>query len=278
MSTKFRHAKSLGQNFLTDRSIVDEIIAGSLIGNDDFVIEIGPGMGVLTQELADIAAKVVAIEIDTRLIPILNKKFASYDNVEFINEDVMKCNINEIIADHITKNCKSVRIVGNLPYYITTPIVMKLLEEKVEAESITVMIQKEVADRIVAEPGSKACGAITASAAYYCETERITEAPASAFEPRPKVDSTVIRLDVRSAPPVELLEEESYFEVVKYGFAQRRKTLLNALTGMRGMDKAAVGAALESAGVDAKRRAETLSIDELAAVANAVVALQRTAR
>ena len=131
MSTKFRHAKSLGQNFLIDGSIVDEIIAGSLIGNDDFVIEIGPGMGVLTQELADIAAKVVAIEIDTRLIPILNKKFASYDNVEFINEDVMKCNINEIIADHRTKNCKSVRIVGNLPYYITTPIVMKLLEEKI---------------------------------------------------------------------------------------------------------------------------------------------------
>ena len=271
MSTKFRHAKSLGQNFLVDGSIVDEIIAGSLIGGDDLVIEIGPGMGVLTQEIADIAAKVVAIEIDARLIPILNKKFAAYDNVEFINEDVMKCDINKIIAAHRTAACKSVRIVGNLPYYITTPIVMKLLEERVEADSITVMIQKEVADRIAAEPGSKACGAITASVAYYCETERITEAPARAFEPRPKVDSAVIRLDVRSAPPVKLLEEAAYFEVVKHGFAQRRKTLLNALTGMRGMDKAAVGAALESAGIDARRRAETLGIDELAAVANAIV-------
>ena len=274
MSVKFRHAKSLGQNFLIDNNIADEIIEGSCIDENDMVIEIGPGMGILTREIVERASYVVAIEIDTRLISILERRFAAYDNIKILNEDVMKCDLNALIQRYKPLECNAVRVIGNLPYYITTPIIMKLLEEKVEADSITVMIQKKVAERIMAEPGSKACGAVTASISYYCTGEKITDAPAAAFDPRPKVDSTVIRLDLRKNPPVELMDKLAYFEVVRYGFAKRRKTLLNALIGMRNMDKEAVTKVLESAGIDSRRRAETLNIQEIADIANAVVSLK----
>lgn len=269
----FHNAKSLGQNFLTDEDIIQDIIEGSDIGPEDLVIEIGPGMGVLTEEECLQAAQVVAIELDTRLVPILTENLGGFDNFELINEDVMKVDINEIIARHREKAPGAVRIIGNLPYYITTPIMLKLLQEHVEAQSITIMIQKEVADRILAEAGSKAYGAITLAVDYYCTGRHIADAPRTAFYPAPKVDSTVIRLDLRPEPPVELLEEKAYFDVVKAGFGQRRKTLLNSLTGVRGLDKDKVRAALAAADIAENRRAETLTMQEFAALANEVVKL-----
>lgn len=266
----FKHSKSLGQNFLSDKNIIDSIIEGSDIGPKDLVIEIGPGMGVLTAAAAEVAGKVVAIEIDKNLIPILKETLFFYDNIEVINADIMKTDLNAIVAEH-HKLGGRVRIIGNLPYYITTPIVMKLLEDKVPADSITIMMQKEVADRIKAQPGGKDCGAITVAVNFYCTVHHVANAPKEVFVPRPKVDSTVIRLDLRPEPPVDLIEEKVFFEVVKNGFGQRRKTLLNSLTGTRGLPKNIIAEALEASGVDPKRRAETLSLKEFADIANEIV-------
>ena len=243
----FRHSKSLGQNFLSDKNIIDAIIEGSEIGAEDLVIEIGPGMGVLTAAAAECASRVVAVEIDRHLIPILTETLEDYDNVELINADVM-----------------------NLPYYITTPIVMKLLEERVPADSITIMMQKEVADRIKASPGSKTYGALSVAVGFYCTVRHIANAPKEVFVPRPKVDSTVIRLDVRQERPVDLVDEKLFFETIKKGFGQRRKTLLNSLTGIRGMPKESIAAVLADCGIDSRRRAETLSMSEFADLANEI--------
>lgn len=265
----FRLSKSLGQNFLIDKNIRDKIVEGSLIGPDDLVIEIGPGVGVLTQLLAEQAAQVVAIEIDRGLIPVLKETLQDYSNAEIVNEDIMRCNLKELIADRHPKG--AVRFVGNLPYYITTPIIMKILEDRVPADSITVMVQKEVADRLQAAPGNKTYGAITVAVRYYCDVTKVVSAPKEVFYPRPKVDSTVIRLDIRKECPVKLLDEASFFAVVKAGFGQRRKTLHNALTGIYGLDKAQTGAILAKAGIDATRRAETLDMDEFALLANTII-------
>lgn len=262
----FRHSKSLGQNFLSDKNIIDRIVEGSEVGPEDLVIEIGPGMGVLTAAAAERAARVIAVEIDRHLIPILGETLRGYDNVEIVQGDIMKTDLTEMIAKARTGG--KVRIIGNLPYYITTPIIMKLLEERVPADSITVMMQKEVADRIKAEPGSKKYGALTVAVGFYCTVSHIANAPKEVFVPRPKVDSTVIRLDVREECPVSLKDEKIFFETVKNGFGQRRKTLQNALTGVRGLAKEAVTRALTAAGVDPVRRAETLDLKEFAAVAN----------
>lgn len=265
----FRLSKSLGQNFLIDKNIRDKIVEGSLIGADDLVIEIGPGVGVLTQLLAEQAAQVIAIEIDRGLIPILKETLQDYPNTEVVNEDVLRCNLKDLIATHQPKG--AVRFVGNLPYYITTPIIMKILEDRVPADSITVMVQKEVADRLQAAPGNKTYGAITVAVRYYCDVTKVVSAPKEVFYPRPKVDSTVIRLDIRKECPVKLLDEASFFAVVKAGFGQRRKTLHNALTGIYGLDKAQTGAILEKAGIDSNRRAETLDMDEFALLANTII-------
>ncbi len=264
----FKHSKSLGQNFLTDINIIDAIIEGSEIGEDDLVIEIGPGMGVLTATAAEHAAKVVAIEIDKHLLPVLNETLAGYDNIDIINADVMKTDLNDIVRKYSTGG--KVRIIGNLPYYITTPIIMKLLEDRVPADSITIMMQKEVADRIKASPGGKTYGALSVTTGFYCTVRHIANAPKEVFVPRPKVDSTVIRLDIRPECPVELIEEKLFFETVKAGFGQRRKTLLNSLTGVRGLPKADILSALEDADIDPQRRAETLSMQEFANIANAI--------
>ena len=258
----FRFSKSLGQNFLTDKNIIDQILEGSGITGDDLVIEIGPGIGVITREAAQLAHKVIAIEIDTNLIPILNWTLGDLENVEIVNQDVLKTQLNDLIAKESFPGV--VRVVGNLPYYITTPIIMKLLEDQVPAASITVMMQKEVADRLTAKPGTKDFGAISLMVEYFAEAKEIVKVPRTVFVPQPKVDSTVLRLDIRDEKPVKVADEEFLFKVIKAGFGQRRKTLSNALSVLKGYDKATILRCLEEAGIDPVRRGETLSLEEYA--------------
>lgn len=266
----FRLTKSLGQNFLTDKNIIDNIIEASNIGENDLVIEIGPGIGVITKEAAAKAGSVIAVEIDKNLIPILQETLADETNVKIINRDILKTDLTAVIEEE-KKNfpqMESVRIIGNLPYYITTPIIMKLLEDGVPADSITVMMQKEVADRIKAAPGNKERGALSVAVQYYCQVVKVTDVPKEVFVPAPKVDSTVLRLDIRKEKPVELKDDKLFFKAVKSGFAQRRKTLLNSLASGTGLGKDKIGQLLEEAGIDPGRRAETLDIDEFAKIAN----------
>lgn len=269
----FKLSKSLGQNFLTDKNIIDKIIEKSMIGKRDLVIEIGPGIGVLTAAAAAEAGKVVAIEIDRNLIPILKETLSEYNNIEIINSDVLKTDFHEILEQNKEiggQNIDGVKILGNLPYYITTPIIMKILEDRVPADSITIMMQKEVADRIKAGPGTKTYGALSVAVQYYCTVAHVANAPKEIFVPQPKVDSTVIRLDIRKEKPIELISEEVFFAVVKAGFGQRRKTLLNSLTGVCGLTKEETASIMSTAGIDPMRRAETLDLEEFGALANAV--------
>ena len=234
----FKLTKSLGQNFLTDKNIIDSIIEGANLGKDDLVIEIGPGIGVITGEAAQAAGRVIAVEIDKNLIPILNETLSEYDNVEIINKDILKADVNKIIEnERVSNQIKGeVKIIGNLPYYITTPIIMKLLEENVSASSIVVMMQKEVAERIKANPGTKEYGALSVAVQYYCTVDDIVDVPKEVFVPRPKIDSKVIRLNVRKEKSVKLSDRETFFKVVRAGFGQRRKTLLNSLSGAGNFD------------------------------------------
>lgn len=260
----FRNSKSLGQNFLTDKNIIDRIIEGSEIGPDDLVIEIGPGIGVITREAAAAAKKVIAVEIDTDLLPILQYTLGDLNNVEVVNSDILKTDLGELISKEDFSG--KVRIIGNLPYYITTPIIMKLLEEGVGAETITVMIQKEVADRLKASPGKKECGAISLMVQYFAEVREIVKVPRTVFVPQPKVDSTVLRLDVRKEKTVEVQDEEFFFKVIKAGFAQRRKTIANSLSVLGDVNREEILKALENAGIDPVRRGETLDLREYAAL------------
>ncbi len=269
----FRLSKSLGQNFLTDKNIIDKIIEKSNIGKQDLVIEIGPGIGVLTAAAAEAAGKVAAIEIDHRLIPVLKETLSEFNNIEIINSDVLKTDFYNILEQNREINGQKtdgVKILGNLPYYITTPIIMKILEDRVPADSITIMLQKEVADRIKAAPGTKAYGALSVAVQYYCTVAHVANAPKEIFVPQPKVDSTVIRLEIRKEMPVRLNSEETFFAVVKAGFGQRRKTLLNSLTGVYGLAKDEIAAVMATAGIDPSRRAETLRLEEFAALANTI--------
>lgn len=263
----FKFSKSLGQNFLTDKNIIDEIVNGAGIEPDDTVLEIGPGIGVITYEAAQLAKKVVAVEIDKSLLPILAETLSEYENVKVINEDILKLDINKLIEDEGMEN---VKIMGNLPYYITTPIIMKILEEGVKASSITIMMQKEVADRIKAGPGTKAYGALSVAVQYYCTVDKVASVPRSVFVPQPNVDSVVLRLNIRSEKAVKLDNEKLFFDCVKAGFGQRRKTLLNSLQKVNGVDKNIVMQSLASAGIEESRRAETLTIEEFALIANEV--------
>lgn len=263
----FRNSKSLGQNFLTDKNIIDRIIEGSGIGPEDLVIEIGPGIGVITREAAQAAKKVIAVEIDTDLLPVLQYTLGDLDNVEVVNQDILKTDLKELIADEDFSG--KVRVIGNLPYYITTPIIMKLLEEDIGAETITVMMQKEVADRLIADPGSKVYGAASVSVQYYSRVTRIADVSKDSFMPQPKVDSAVLRLDVREEPAVHPMNEKHFFGVVRTAFSQKRKTLLNSL-GATGASKEVIRESLEEAGIDEKRRAETLSLEDFARVSDAL--------
>lgn len=265
-----RPSKSLGQNFIRDMSVIERIVDGAGIEPDDMVIEIGPGLGVLTSALASRAAFVTAVEIDGRLIPVLEEMLKDYGNVRVINRDILKTDIGQLVEESRSEGLFSgkVHIVGNLPYYITTPIIMKLLEDNVPADSITVMMQKEVADRIRSAPGSRTYGAISAAVQYYCRVSKITDVPKEAFVPRPKVESTVLRLEPLKDEKPQVKDENMYLRCVKAGFAQRRKTLLNSLSSAGGIDKETVKMRLEAAGIDPGRRAETLTVEEFARMAD----------
>lgn len=264
----FHMTKSLGQNFLTDKAIIDQIIEGADIGPEDLVIEIGPGLGVITWEAAQTAKKVIAVEIDKKLLPILKETLADCPNVEILNQDILKTDVNKLIAEERKKGIGQVKILGNLPYYITTPIIMKLLEDGVEAESITVMMQKEVADRIQSLPGKKTYGAISAAVQYYCQPEIVAKVPRDVFIPQPNVDSAVLKLTVRKEKPVEVNDHDLFMACIKAGFGQRRKTLANSLTGINGVGKELAAEVLAACGIDSSRRAETLDLNEFAALSN----------
>ena len=264
-----RPAKSLGQNFLIDEDVIAAIVEGSGVTSETLVIEIGPGTGALTLPLAERAGWLVAVELDERVIPGLRVKTYSLGNVEIIHEDILKIDLRTLIEEELAAHdLREVRIVGNLPYYITTPIIMKLLEADTGAASITAMMQKEVGDRIAAEPGTKLAGAITYSVHYYSDVCEIVSVGRESFYPVPKVDSVVLRMDIRDECPVQVKEEELFFRCIKAGFSQRRKTLLNSLTALGDYDKSSIARALDLAGIAHERRAESLSMQEFAALAD----------
>ena len=266
-----RPDKRLGQNFLIDEEIIRTIIEESGVSRDSYVIEIGPGTGALTLPLAEKAGRVTAVELDTDMIDGLRVKTFGMDNVEIIHQDILETDIRGLYEKAAGEyGLRELRIIGNLPYYITTPIIMKLLEEGTGASSITVMMQKEVGDRIAAEPGTRASGAITYPVHYYAEVREIVDVPRECFYPVPGVDSVVLRLDLRDEPPVSVKSEELLFRCVKAGFSMRRKTILNALGGLGGYDKTLLSRALERAGIDPARRAETLSLEEFARLADSI--------
>jgi len=264
--------KNLGQNFLINENVVNNIVDSSSIGEDDVVIEIGPGLGNLTEELLKKAGKVIAIELDDRMTEILKDRFFMYKNFELINEDVLKVDLNSIIKEQKSMGLKNAKIVANLPYYITTPIIMKLLEEKLDITSITVMIQKEVADRLIAVPGSKLSGAITYCVNYYAESESIMVVDNSSFIPEPSVSSEVIKLVIRNTPPVEVLDEENFFRLIKVSFMQRRKTFINSLVnGGIFKDKEEAKTMFDSLDLDYNIRGEKLSMEKFAQISNYIV-------
>ncbi|MCQ2548373.1 MAG: 16S rRNA (adenine(1518)-N(6)/adenine(1519)-N(6))-dimethyltransferase RsmA [Clostridia bacterium] len=267
----FKFSKSLGQNFLQDQGIIDEIVDAAQIGQEDLVIEIGPGGGALTKELIKEAGKLIAVELDDRLIPELNARFMPYGNFQLIHEDILKVDLQEIIHRELESGqLKKVKVIGNLPYYITTPIIMGLLEKGIPADSITIMMQKEVGDRILAKPNTKAYGALSIAVQYYSEVEKVLDVPRHCFYPQPNVDSIVLKLNIKKQKDIEVVDEGLFFETVKAGFGMRRKTLLNSLTLIQGIDKGQIGKALDLAGIDPARRAETLTIEEFATLAKAI--------
>ena len=299
----FRAKKALGQNFISDPGIISAIADASCAGPRDTVVEIGPGLGALTCELAERAAKVCAVELDTTVIPLLKGNLAGAQNVEVINEDILKFDWSRVESDG------ALRIVGNLPYYITTPILLGILEKGVPAESITAMVQKEVADRIVASPGGRDYGVLSISLQYYAECRKVLDVPAKYFTPRPKVDSAVVHMSLKNSRLLAPAEEPQFFAIIKTAFSQRRKTLLNSLKGFNPVLSAGCGssgatvsggsgpfgdtlsaahgaaktsaplaknqaaALLAAAGIDPQRRPETLSIEEFAALSRALKAL-----
>lgn len=264
--------KSLGQNFLINEDVVKEIVEGSKIEVDDLVIEIGPGLGTLTKFLLEKAKKVVCIELDSKMIRILEDRFKLYDNLEIKNGDVLKVDLQKLIKDEKERsNVKNVKIVANLPYYITTPIIMKLLEEKLDLESITVMIQKEVADRLIAIPGDKDTGAITYTVNYYSIGEKIIEVSNNSFIPEPEVTSEVIKLTIRKNPPVQVINIELMFKIIKNAFMQRRKTLLNSLYNSKIFKSKGAGIEiLKEVGLDQNIRAEKLTLQDFANIADKI--------
>ena len=268
-----RANKSLGQNFLINKDVLENIINSSEISKDDMVIEIGPGLGTLTKYLLEKAGEVLCIEIDSKMIKILNNRFNQYENFEIINEDVLKVDLNNIISEKKRQGkVKNVKIVANLPYYITTPIIMKLLEDKLDIESITVMIQKEVAERLIAVPGEKETGAITYTVYYYCESEKIMEVPNSSFVPEPEVTSEVIKMKLRSKPAVEIENPKIMFMIIKSAFMQRRKTLLNALTNTKVFLSKEEGLEiLKKLNLGENIRAENLSIQDFCNIAKIII-------
>lgn len=265
----FKFSKGLGQNFLINDAVVYDIVEGAEIDENDCILEIGPGIGVMTHEMAARAKKVTAIEIDSFLLPVLDETLAEFDNVTVVNNDVLKVDIKALIDDHF--DGQAPKVVANLPYYITTPIVMSLLEEELPISDIVVMVQSEVADRMMAVPRTKAYGALSVAVQYYAEPEIVTLVPPSSFMPQPKVTSTVIRLRVRPNE-LDLLDKKIFFRTVKDSFGKRRKTLLNCLSsGIMKISKDDLRIIFEQSGIDGGRRGETLTINEFATLANEIV-------
>ena len=263
-------SKRLGQNFLIDENIVRGIVAAADLEPGEKVLEVGPGIGTLTQGLAEAGADVVAVELDKKLPAVLAQTLAGYKNVRIVPGDILKVNIPEI-TDNVP-----FKVVANLPYYITTPIIMALLEQHLPISRLVTMVQKEVALRMIAEPGKKDYGALSVAVQYYTRPKIALDVPPKSFLPAPEVDSVVICCEVRDTPPVDVLEEKMFFRVVKAAFGQRRKTLNNALKSM-GLEKEAVKTILEQSAIDGVRRGETLSLEEFAKIANAITAAAGTA-
>ena len=263
-----RFSKSLGQNFIINDFIIDEIIRRGDISEKDSILEIGPGIGVLTQALAETAHQVIAVELDNKLIPILKETLEDYENVEIIHNDILKIDVGEMIKEKMKKPTK---VVANLPYYITTPIIMKLIEEVSGIEEIIVMVQKEVAERMVSGPGTKAYGSLSVAVQYYCDAMIILEVPRDNFMPAPNVDSAVIRLIVKDEPSVEVLDQDFFFKIIKGAFALRRKTLINSLSKSAiGIDKDLLKKILEEMNIDLRIRGEKLDINDFADLANRI--------
>lgn len=259
--------KSYGQNFLIDEDVVLGICEKANISKDDLIIEIGPGLGTLTARLLEKAGKVIAVELDTKMIHILNDRFSLYDNFKLINDDILKVDLNKLISDELD-SLKKVKIVANLPYYITTPIIMKLLEEKLNIDSITVMVQKEVAERLCCSPGTGDTGAITYTINYYTKPEIVLDVPKESFIPSPKVDSNVINLQILNNPSVMVKDEGTLFKVIKFAFMQKRKTLLNSLSNSRMNSKDYFEKMLLDLNIDLKIRPEKLSLDDFAKISD----------
>lgn len=264
----FHFQKKYGQNFLIDPHVLEKIVEAAGIGPDDFVLEIGPGIGTMTQYLCEHAGKVMAVEIDRKLMEILEETLSAYDNVTVVNEDILKLDIAKIAEEE--NNGKPIKVVANLPYYITTPIIMELFESKVPLDSVTVMVQKEVAERMQAEPGTKEYGALSLAVQYYAEAEIVANVPPNCFMPRPNVGSAVIRLTCHKTSPVEVLDERFLFRVIRASFNQRRKTLQNGLGNDASLpiNKTQAAEALEEMGLSATIRGETLSLEEFARLSN----------
>jgi 16S rRNA (adenine1518-N6/adenine1519-N6)-dimethyltransferase len=267
----FNFQKKYGQNFLIDTHVLERIIEASGIGKDDLVLEIGPGIGTMTQRLCECAREVVAVEIDSNLIPILKDTLQEYDNVEVVNEDILKLDIGRLVQE---KNGGApVKVVANLPYYITTPIIMGLLENNTPVDSITVMVQKEVADRMQVGPGTKDYGALSLAVQYYASPQIVTNVPPNCFMPRPKVGSAVIKLTRHEAPPVDVSDEKLMFKLIRASFNQRRKTLANALNNSPEihLDKETIQECIISLGVPVTIRGEALSLEQFAELSNIIL-------
>lgn len=262
----FTFSKALGQNFLINPEVCPAMAAALNADEKTGVLEIGPGIGVLTKELCAVAGRVVSIELDKRLFPVLDETLADCNNLEIVEGDALKLDLNALIAEKFA-GMNSVKVCANLPYYITSPIIIKLLESRLAVDEIVVMVQKEAAERLTAEVGSRECGSVSVFVNYYAESEVLFGVSRESFMPAPKVNSAVIRLKLRENPPVEVSDEAHFFKVVKAAFSQRRKTALNCLSNGLGLGKAQVSSALEEIGRNANDRAENFTMEELAALA-----------
>lgn len=263
---EFKFSKSLGQNFLIDQNILDKIVEAAELNEENSVIEIGPGIGTLTQEMARKAKKVIAIELDDNLIPVLAETLGNYSNVKVIHNDALKVDFKKLIQE---EELGHVSLVANLPYYVTTPIISKLLTEKPGLKSIVIMIQKEVAERMATGPGSKDYGSLSLLVQYYCEVEKVARVSPSCFMPPPKVESAVIKMVIRDEPAVKVRDEKLFFKIIRDSFNMRRKTLWNVLK-QTGLPQEKLEEVFEVSGIDKQRRGETLTIEEFAKLSDAL--------
>ena len=266
----FSFQKKFGQNFLINSAVLEEIIDAAGVTKDDFVIEIGPGIGTMTQYLCEAARQVIAVEIDTNLIPILQDTLSEYDNVQVLNQDILKVDINALANEY--NNGKPIKVVANLPYYITTPIIMGLFESHVPIDSITIMVQKEVADRMQVGPGTKDYGALSLAVQYYANPEIVVHVPPSCFMPQPKVGSAVIRLTRHTNPPVQVDSEKLMFQIIRASFNQRRKTLVNGLSncGSFPLSKEELGECISKLSLPVNVRGEALTLEQFALLSNII--------